>query len=292
MNQELLTFEQEISLGKRVMAKAVALEELNNTTDKKRIDELNSIIIDGTKARDILISSNVKLVTYIAKNYVGRGLDFEDINQWGLMGLLTAADKYNPDMGKRFSTYATYWIKEKIIGAIENEGRAIRLPKNLIQEIRNVFKAFAVLEEKYQREITHKEVADYLGITEFRLLELLDYNLSTTSLDKAVINGATDDDDITLGDIYPDNTGISPYKHFMNSELKTTLNKALELLDDRERYIVDNYFGLNDGKSKSFDTISSYVKLSRERVRQIFNGGIAKIQNSKYVNDLRNLVSC
>ena len=279
----LLNDEETKALGTAIQMGLLAEKELSygEASLIKRADLIEKIN-KGYAAREKLVMSNSKLVSSMLKPYLNKGLGYDDLFQAGMLGLTIAANKYDPASDNKFTTYAAFWIKEEIFKAL-NENKAVTIPKNALTELRKFNKALASLREKLNSEPSINEIIEYTKLSKDKVLAYLNYSYSILSLDMEV------KEDFTLSDTLADDSS-TPYDKVMKDRLYKTLYNAIDtILDDREKYIVTNYFGLKNTEEKSFELIGKEIKLSRERIRQIFNNSILKLQNSCYSEDLKSL---
>ena len=279
----LLTDEETKALGTAIQMGLLAEKELSygEASLIKRADLIEKIN-KGYAAREKLVMSNSKLVSSMLKPYLNKGLGYDDLFQAGMLGLTIAANKYDPASDNKFTTYAAFWIKEEIFKAL-NENKAVTIPKNALTELRKFNKALASLREKLNSEPSINEIIEYTKLSKDKVLAYLNYSYSILSLDMEV------KEDFSLSDTLADDSS-TPYDKVMKDRLYKTLYNAIDtILDDREKYIVTNYFGLKNTEEKSFELIGKEIKLSRERIRQIFNNSILKLQNSCYSEDLKSL---
>lgn len=261
-NVPLLTSEQEVILAKRV--------EQGDQDAKNQLTE-----------------ANLRLVVSIAKKYVGRGMPFLDLIQEGNMGLMKAVDKFDYTKGYKFSTYATWWIRQAITRGIADTGRTIRVPVHMVETINKTLRMSRQLLQELGREPTPAEVADKLGVPESRVREVLKISRDPVSLDTPI----GEEDDSHLGDFIEDDTALSPADSATFSMLREELNNALSSLTPREREVVTLRFGLEDGRARTLEEVGREFNVTRERIRQIEAKALRKLRHpsrSKRLKDFLN----
>lgn len=283
----LLDYETEIELSKAIAIGNNAIQEKDeiDQSNKDNISleyykELEEKISKRDIAIDRLVSSNLRLVVSIAKHYYLDNLDFMDLVQEGSMGLMHAAMKYDYTKGYRFSTYATWWIRQSISRAIADQARTIRLPVHIGEEIRRLRKARNLYFKENGIEATIEELANQTGFSEEKILKLDSYKNDTVSMDTIV----GDEEDSTLGDFIPDNNIKSPLEYSIENALKRDINDCLDqILTEREKLVIIHRFGLNGNAPKTLEEIASLgsVKVTRERVRQIEAKALVKLKRNK-----------
>ena len=283
----LLDYETEIELSKAIAIGNRAKQEKDeiDQSNKDNISleyykELEEKISKRDIAIDRMVSSNLRLVVSIAKHYYLDNLDFMDLVQEGSMGLMHAAMKYDYTKGYRFSTYATWWIRQSISRAIADQARTIRLPVHIGEEIRRLRKARNLYFKENGIEATIEELANQTGFSEEKILKLDSYKNDTVSMDTIV----GDEEDSTLGDFIPDNNIKSPLEYSIENALKRDINDCLDqILTEREKLVIIHRFGLNGNTPKTLEEIASLgsVKVTRERVRQIEAKALVKLKRNK-----------
>lgn len=245
----------------RLMMKQIGSVELLSFDEEK---ELAARAFDGDKeAKDQLVIHNLRLVVSIARKYKGTGLTFQDLVQEGSIGLIKAADKFDPRRGFRFSTYATYWIKQAVSRAIAEQNRVIRVPSHIIDMASKIKKATSELTQQLGYVPNEKQIAKHLNLDETKVKEVMSSMVDTLSLDVSV----NEDDDATMGDLVPDNRFISPEHSLDEADRHTQIEKVLGTLTEKEAKIIRMRFGLDDGHPKTLAEIGKEFGCSREWIR-------------------------
>lgn len=225
-----------------------------------------------------LIEANLRLVVSIAKHYHCKSMSFLDIVQEGNLGLIRAARKFDHKKGYRFSTVATYWIKQAIGRALEDNGRFVRLPANMVERANKVNKIRTQLMQSIGREPTNEELATATGLTAEQVKEIIEYNKETLSLDFKVTNNK-DDKETTIGDTIEDTSYEHPLKAIIREENKEIVNKVLDTLTDKEKDVLSKRFGLNGNKICTLEEVGADYGLTKERIRQIETRALSKLRN-------------
>lgn len=225
-----------------------------------------------------LIEANLRLVVSIAKHYHCKSMSFLDIVQEGNLGLIRAARKFDHKKGYRFSTVATYWIKQAIGRALEDNGRFVRLPANMVERANKVNKIRTQIMQSIGREPTNDELATATGLTAEQVKEIIEYNKETLSLDFKVTNNK-DDKETTIGDTIEDTSYEHPLKAIIREENKEIVNKVLDTLTDKEKDVLSKRFGLNGNKICTLEEVGADYGLTKERIRQIETRALSKLRN-------------
>ncbi|HET9661930.1 MAG TPA: RNA polymerase sigma factor RpoD [Thermomicrobiales bacterium] len=282
---DLLTMQGEVDLSKRIelgkFAQAQLVEAENISLLERK--QLLGLVEDGERARAHLIQANLRLVVSVAKRYVGRGMSFLDLIQEGNIGLMKATDKFDYKRGFKFSTYATWWIRQAITRSISDQSRTIRLPVHVGETINRVRKTSHRLQQIYEREPTAEEIGRAMDMTDEKVRQVLDVSRHPISLEAPV----GQDGEAFLGDFIEDSALTPPVELASHQLLKMQIAEALDKLSERERRIIVLRFGLEDGKFRTLEEVGREFGITRERIRQIEAKALRKLRHPSYSRQLR-----
>ena len=281
----LLNAEQEVELAKRIEAGLFAEEKLaerENLSTDARID-LEWIAEDGTRAKNHLLEANLRLVVSLAKRYTGRGMLFLDLIQEGNLGLIRAVEKFDYTKGYKFSTYATWWIRQAITRAMADQARTIRIPVHMVEVINKLARVQRQMLQDLGREPTPDELAVELDMTPEKVIEVQKYGREPISLHTPL----GEDGDSEFGDLIEDSEAIQPGEAVSFTLLQEQLHSVLDTLSEREAGVVSMRFGLTDGQPKTLDEIGKVYGVTRERIRQIESKTMSKLRHPSRSQVLR-----
>ncbi|OKI16657.1 RNA polymerase sigma factor [Streptomyces sp. CB03911] len=281
----LLNAEQEVSLAKRIEAGLFAMEKLASGEDLTPVfrRELELIAEDGRRAKDHLLEANLRLVVSVAKRYTGRGMLFLDLIQEGNLGLVRAVEKFDYTKGFKFSTYATWWIRQAITRAMADQSRTIRIPVHMVEVINKLARLQRQMLQSLGREPTPEELGKELDLTPERVIEVQRYGREPISLHTPL----GDEGDSEFGDLIEDTEAVKPADAVSFTLLQEQLRAVLETLAEREAGVVSMRFGLTDGQPKTLDEIGKVYGVTRERIRQIESKTMSKLRHPSRSQVLR-----
>ncbi|MFB0617306.1 RNA polymerase sigma factor [Streptomyces sp. AGS-58] len=281
----LLTAAEEVELARRVEAGLFAEEKLSSTPDldSRLAHDLDRLVVMGRMAKRRLIEANLRLVVSVAKRYVGRGLTMLDLVQEGNLGLIRAVEKFDYARGYKFSTYATWWIRQAMSRALADQARTIRVPVHVVELINRVVRVQRRLLQERGCEPTADEVAAQLDLPPERIGEVLRLAQEPVSLHAPV----GEEDDVALGDLIEDGDAASPVESAAFLLLRQHLDVVLSTLGERERKVVQLRYGLADGRPRTLEEIGRIFGVTRERIRQIESKTLNKLRDHAFADQLR-----
>nr|WP_280955930.1 RNA polymerase sigma factor [Aeromicrobium marinum] len=281
----LLTAGEEVELAKRIEAGLFAEEKLakGGRISPKMREELDWIVVDGRRAKNHLLEANLRLVVSLAKRYTGRGMLFLDLIQEGNLGLIRAVEKFDYTKGFKFSTYATWWIRQAITRAMADQARTIRIPVHMVEVINKLARVQRQMLQDLGREPTPDELAKELDMTPEKVVEVQKYGREPISLHTPL----GEDGDSEFGDLIEDSEAIVPADAVSFTLLQEQLHAVLDTLSERESGVVSMRFGLTDGQPKTLDEIGKVYGVTRERIRQIESKTMSKLRHPSRSQVLR-----
>jgi RNA polymerase primary sigma factor len=285
----LLTPEEELSLAKRMADGETAkeqLEEIGEEIDEDTKKQIDLLIADGEKAKKSLAEANLRLVVSIAKRYVGRGMLFLDLIQEGNLGLIKAVDKFDYTKGYKFSTYATWWIRQAITRAIADQARTIRIPVHMVETINKLVRVSRQLVQELGREPTPEELAKELNMPVDKVREISKISQEPVSLETPI----GEEEDSHLGDFIQDEDAPAPSEAASFVLLKEQLGAVLETLSEREAKVLRLRFGLDDGRARTLEEVGKEFDVTRERIRQIEAKALRKLRHPSRSKKLKDFL--
>ena len=288
MAQEpLLTATEEIDLAKRIERGFKARRRLDQPDVMQKTARwrrhLRRLVFDGQCAREHLGRANTRLVVSIAKRYMGQGLPFPDLIQEGNVGLMRAVDKYDYSRGNRFSTYATWWIRQAITRALAQKTRTIRIPLHMTERIRQMYRAAQDLEQTLGRRPTAEEIATAMEVAADAVRAMMDASQHAIALERPV----GDDGDSEFGDFIEDQDSVSPVESATQNLLEEAIEEVLAELTPRQSHILRLRFGLGGGEPHTLEEIANKFGLSRERIRQLEKEALRRLRHPQLAHNLR-----
>ncbi|MCC7208229.1 MAG: RNA polymerase sigma factor RpoD [Anaerolineae bacterium] len=285
----LLSTEEEVALARRLEAGNAAQEvmcKLGRTGDPEQLARMMDAIEDGRQARDHLIRANTRLVVSIAKRYMGRGVHFLDLIQEGNLGLMKAVEKFDYNRGFRFSTYATWWIRQTITRAIADQGRTIRVPVHMSDRIRHLYKTVRQLEQEFGRKPTPEEIAAEMKLDARKVQWMLKVSWRPLSLERPV----GEEEDSELGSFIEDDSTPTPTQSAYQNLLREKVEEVLSTLTPREARILRLRFGLQNGRQYTLEEVGQKFGLTRERIRQIEGKALRRLRHPRRSRHLRDFI--
>jgi RNA polymerase primary sigma factor len=285
----LLDAQQEVDLAKRIEAGLYAAERMRSTVVDNELAsaqlrrDLTWIVRDGERARSHLLEANLRLVVSLAKRYTGRGMAFLDLIQEGNLGLIRAVEKFDYTKGYKFSTYATWWIRQAITRAMADQARTIRIPVHMVEVINKLARVQRQMLQDLGREPTPEELAKELDMTPEKVVEVQKYGREPISLHTPL----GEDGDSEFGDLIEDSEAVVPADAVSFTLLQEQLHSVLDTLSEREAGVVSMRFGLTDGQPKTLDEIGKVYGVTRERIRQIESKTMSKLRHPSRSQVLR-----
>ncbi|MBI5957512.1 MAG: sigma-70 family RNA polymerase sigma factor [Chloroflexi bacterium] len=275
----LLTAEEEVVLAKRMEAGKFATQQLRELGDDVSLEnkfELDELVGDGESAQEYLVRANSRLVISVAKKYIGRGVHFLDLIQEGNIGLIRAARKFEYQRGHKFSTYATWWIRQAVSRAVADQGRTIRVPVHMGDQINRLRRVSTQLTQEFGREPTTDELADAMSTTPDKISNLIEISRRPISLETPI----EEDADSEFGDFIEDKSSPQPAEVVTHNLLREHLKQVLARLPEREAHILELRYGLSDGETHTLEEVGRQIGVTRERVRQLEAQALNRLRHS------------
>ncbi len=283
----LLSTDEEVDLARRIEAGDESRRKLRKDPQHVKAVDWRSIADDGDSARDHLIKANTRLVVSIAKKYMARGVPFLDLIQEGNLGLMKAVEKFDYRRGFRFSTYATWWIRQTITRAIADQGRTIRVPVHMSDRIRRLYRVARELEQEYGRKPSADEIARVMECEPRKVQWMMRVSWQPLSLEHPV----GEDEDSELGHFIESETEASPAQHAYDNLLRQKIESVLSTLSPREARILRLRFGLQNGRCYTLEEVGQKFGLTRERIRQIEGRALRRLRHPRRARQLRDYLS-
>jgi RNA polymerase primary sigma factor len=282
----LLSAQEEVDLAKRIESGLLAAERFEAGKEKlsdSELMELNWLQHDGGRAKQHLVEANLRLVVSIAKRYVGRGMAFLDLIQEGNLGLIRAVEKFDYSKGFKFSTYATWWIRQAITRAIADQARTIRIPVHMVETINKLARIQRQLLQDFGREPTADEIARQMELPPEKVREIQKISQEPVSLETPI----GEEEDSNLGDFIEDTEAVIPVERASFRLLQEQLNSVLYTLSGREKEVIEMRFGLRDGQPRTLEDVGKRFGVTRERIRQIESKTLSKLRHPSRSQKLR-----
>ena len=289
----LLTTDEETLYAEQVVEGRAAKEKLdeidaddNNTVTIEEYEALQDVVEVAENAKDKLVNANLRLVVSIAKKYLSRGLQFLDLIQEGNMGLIKAVDKFDHKKGFKFSTYATWWIRQAITRAVADQARTIRIPVHMVETINKLVRTQRQLVQELSREPSQAEIAERMGISVEKVQQIQKIAQEPISLEQPV----GEEEDSSLGDFISDPHALDPYEYTAKMKLREELDEVLSTLTEREERVLRLRFGLIDGRQRTLEEVGKEFNVTRERIRQIEAKALRKLRSPARSKKLKDFI--